>query len=210
MEMDLSYMKLPLRKADWLLQCKDGSSTGGLLPCYSAILCSASPVLYGLDEEIRPGKDGKTVIPFPGSEKEARALLSWLYNQQRPLAHDEIISLANISHEWNMEGTETSQPHTANYLGPLHPVSLHSSFNLGIHTCCVGLASTCDAFLSQNRSTFLKIPSQAEKTPPAQDCLDWALLADKCGLTKFWDYSKKFIVLHSEVISLIAAKTCPT
>ena len=34
---------------------------------------------------------------------------------------------------------------------------------------------------------------------PARDCLDWALLADKCDLAKFWVHCKEFIVKHTAV-----------
>lgn len=196
----MSYMKLPVRKADWLLQCKDGSSAAGLLPCHSAILCNASPVLQGLDEGIRPDKDGKTVVPFlavsrrPGLSSAGSTTNRghWL------LMKSPAWSTSATNGTWEVQ-RHLNQPATHNMIPfKLHagPLAYRSSTG---YTCCAGLASTCDTFLSLNKATILKISSQAEKGRPAQDCLDWALLADKCGLTNFWDDCKKFIVLYPEV-----------
>lgn len=101
---DLSYMKPGLSKADWLLECKDADSTVKQLPCHSVILCNASPILCGLDEVTKAGDHTRTVIPFPGDEESARALLKWLYDQQRPLARDDVTGLVKISDEWNIAG----------------------------------------------------------------------------------------------------------
>ena len=68
----LSYMKFPICVAtDWLLSPKEGSAF--CLPCHSAMLCSVSTVLNDLVEGVKPDSDGQTIIPFPGSEKEARS-----------------------------------------------------------------------------------------------------------------------------------------
>ena len=78
---DLLYMANPLRRSDWLLEIKDGDLVRHL-PCHSAILCNASKVLNELDAEVKPDSHGKTVIPFPGSEKEARSCLVPIENSQ--------------------------------------------------------------------------------------------------------------------------------
>ncbi len=95
-----SYMKISLKSTDWLLQCKDGT----LLPCHSVMLCNISPVLHGLGESIGPDKNGKTIVPFPGKEKEARALLSWVYDQQKSLIVEELPGLVTIAHAWDIKG----------------------------------------------------------------------------------------------------------
>ena len=71
---DLLYIANPLRRSDWLLEVKFGELIRHL-PCHSAMLCNASKVLNELDEGTKPDNHGKTVIPFPGSEKEARSCL---------------------------------------------------------------------------------------------------------------------------------------
>jgi hypothetical protein len=106
MVVDMSYMKIgaSLSRADWLLECLDADSNVKRLPCHSIFIRNVSSVLLDIDETAMPESDGRKVIAFPGDEKRARAFLGWLYDQQRPLAKEEVIGLVRISHEWNIGG----------------------------------------------------------------------------------------------------------
>lgn len=110
MALDLQhdYMTALLTTADWLLEVRE-ATLNRRLPCHSVILCSVSQVLCGLHEGIKSDSEGKTVVPFPGSEKQARVLRAWVYNQQRPLAtfaSKDIVGLVTISHAWNITGMD--------------------------------------------------------------------------------------------------------
>ena len=59
-----------------------------------------------------------------------------------------------------------------------------------------GLKSLCDAHLSANASKLLVLPHPERE---GKDCLDWALLADKYDLPRFWMACKQFIVKNSTV-----------